>query len=53
MVDPERLAQLLVELAVMIDAGDPLSEACYMLEGDGPLALYTHERFYVAANNLR
>jgi hypothetical protein len=39
----DKLAQLLVELAILVDVAEPLSYACYKLEGDGPLALYVSE----------
>lgn len=35
--------ELLVELAVTIDAGEPFVKATYKLEGDGPLALECYE----------
>ena len=50
MLAPDKLATTLVELAVLIDIGEPLAFACYKLEGDGPLALYAHELWAVAAN---
>ena len=34
---------LMIELAVTIDAGEPFVKACYTLEGDGPLALSCNE----------
>ena len=34
---------LMIELAVTIDAGEPFVKACYSLEGDGPLALSCYE----------
>ena len=34
---------LMIELAVTIDAGEPFVKACYTLEGDGPLALFYYE----------
>ena len=34
---------LMVELAVTIDAGEPFVKVCYTLEGDGPLALSCYE----------
>ena len=34
---------LMIELAVTIDAGEPFVKACYTLEGDGPLALSCYE----------
>lgn len=34
---------LMIELAVTIDAGEPFIKACYTLEGDGPLALSCYE----------
>ena len=35
--------ELLLELAVTVDAGEPLVKACYKLEGDGPLAFECYE----------
>ena len=34
---------LMIELAVTVDAGEPFVKACYTLEGDGPLALSCYE----------
>ena len=40
--DPER-RKLCMELAAIIDAGEPLVKATYRLEGDGPLAFTAYE----------
>ena len=34
---------LLIELAVIVDVGEPFVKACYNLEGDGPLAPVCYE----------
>ena len=36
-------ARLQIELATVIDAGEPFVKATYVLEGDGPLAFNCHE----------
>ena len=41
--DPQQNQNLMVELAVTIDAGMPFVKATYNLEGDGPLVLTTYE----------
>ena len=41
--DPMKNVQLKMELAVVIDAGEPFVKATYTLEGDGPLALCAYE----------
>ena len=43
MADPLKNARLQIELAAVIDAGEPFVRATYILEGDGPLALKCHE----------
>lgn len=37
------MVNLMIELAITIDAGESFVKACYTLEGDGPLALTCHE----------
>ncbi len=37
-------SQLMVELAITVDAGEPFINATYFLEGDGPLVLSCYER---------
>lgn len=37
------MVNLMIELAITTDAGEPFVKACYTLEGDGPLALTCHE----------
>ena len=39
MANPMENARLQMELAAVIDAGEPFVETTYNLEGDGPLAL--------------
>ena len=34
---------LLIELVVIVDVGEPFVKACYNLEGDGPLAPVCYE----------
>ena len=41
--DPVKKSRLQVELAAVIDAGEPFVKATYVLEGDGPLALKCYE----------
>jgi hypothetical protein len=53
MLTPDRLAQLMVELAVMADVGQCLEYACYKLEGDKALALYAYELWHTATQQLR
>ena len=43
MADPLKNARLQIELAAVIDAGEPFVKATYTLEGDGPLALNCYE----------
>ena len=35
--DPNKAAQLKIELAITVDACEPFAKATYRLEGDGPL----------------
>ena len=48
LVDPLKNARLQIELAAVIDAGEPFVKATYTLEGDGPLAL----KYYKVASTL-
>ena len=41
--DSGKLIRLKVELAAIIDIGEPFVKACYYLEGDGPLVLDCYE----------
>ncbi len=43
MNDSSKKALLMVEMAVVVDAGEPVVKATYRLEGDGPLALECYE----------
>ena len=41
--DPAKYFPLKMELAIVIDAGEPFVKTTYTLEGDGPLVLHTYE----------
>ena len=41
--DPQNKSKLQIEMAATVDWGEPLVKACYVLEGDGPLALKCFE----------
>lgn len=41
--DPQKIALFQIELAAVIDMGEPFVKATYTLEGDGPLALECFE----------
>ncbi len=43
MNDATKKALLMVEMAAVVDAGEPVVKATYRLEGDGPLALECYE----------
>lgn len=43
MNDYTKKSLLMVEMAAVVDAGEPLVRATYMLEGDGPLAIDCYE----------
>lgn len=43
LADPLKNAHLQIELAAVIDAGEPIVKATYNLEGDGPLAFNCYE----------
>ena len=42
--DPQKKAQLEVELAAIMDWGKPFVTATYSLEGDGPLVMEAYEK---------
>ena len=42
-----------IEIAATVDFGEPFSEACYFLEGDGPLALVCYEQMDKASMQSR
>ncbi len=42
--NPTTKSQLMVELAVTVDAGEPFVKATYYLEGDGPLVFTCYEK---------
>ena len=37
---------LMIELAIVVDAGEPFIKATYFLEGDGPLVFSCYEKKY-------
>ena len=41
--NPQKYAHLCIELASIVDWGEPFVKACYFLEGDGPLAVDCYE----------
>ena len=41
--DPSKCRKLQIELAVVVDAGEPFVKSTYRLEGDGPLVLAAYE----------
>ena len=41
--DQEQKERLQLEIAIVVDAGEPLVKATYNLEGDGPLALTAYK----------
>ena len=41
--NPQKCAYLHIELAAVVDWGEPFVKACYFLEGDGPLAVDCYE----------
>ena len=47
--DPLKYCQLCIELAITVDAGEPLVKATYRLESDGPLVFSVYEEI----SNLR
>ena len=53
MADPQKNTRLQIELAAVIDAGEPFVKATYNLEGDGPLALNCYEVLSTLAAGIR
>ena len=51
--DPQKKAQLKVELAAVIDWGRPFVTATYSLEGDGPLVLECYEKIETVRTAIR
>ena len=51
LADPIKNSRLQVELAAVIDAGEPFVKATYVLEGDGPLALSCYEVVYTVSRD--
>ncbi len=49
--DPDK-RKLCMELAVVVDAGEPIVKATYRLEGDGPLALTAYEEISTLRNTI-
>ena len=48
--DPDKVLSLKLELAAIVDVGEPLVKATYVLEGDGSLVFSCFERLQTAAN---
>ena len=44
MNNPNQKSQLMVELAITVDAREPFVKATYFLEGDGPLIFSCYEK---------
>ncbi len=53
MNDASKKALLKVEMAVVVDAGEPVVKATYRLEGDGPLALECYEIISTTIEGVR
>ncbi len=51
--DSQKRATLQIELAAIVDWGEPFVKACYFLEGDGPLALECYEAMEKVSTFLR
>ncbi len=49
--DPDK-RKLCMELAVVVDAGEPIVKAIYRLEGDGPLTLTVYEEISTLRNTI-
>ena len=47
MSNPSQKSQLMIELAVTVDAGEPFVKATYFLEGNGPLFFSCYEKLLV------
>ena len=50
---PHTKSQLQIEMAATVDWGEPFVKACYVLEGDGPLALQCYEVIESVKQSLR
>ena len=53
MSDLNKRSQLQLELASVVDAGEPLVKATYKLEGDGPLAFVSYELVSVVLASIQ
>ena len=42
--NPTQKSQLMVKLAITVDAGEPFVKATYFLEGNGPLVFSCYEK---------
>lgn len=51
--DPVKASVLQIELAAVIDGGNPLVKATYNLEGDGALVLKCYEQICTVINSIR
>ena len=53
MNDPIKKSLLMVEMASVVKAGEPLVSATYTLEGDGPLVLEAYEVVSAVTQSVR
>ncbi len=53
MNDATKKKKLIVEMAAVVDAGEPIVKATYKLEGDGPLALECYEIISTVLEGVR
>ena len=51
--NPQKKAFLQIEIAAVVDWGEPFVKACYFLEGDGPLAVDAYEAMERVASAIR
>ena len=51
--DPQKLNYLKIELAAVIDCGEPFVKATYKLEGDGPLAFICYEAIQEVVKSIK
>ena len=51
--DPQKLNYLKIELAAVIDCGEPFVKATYKLEGDGPLAFICYEAIQEVVTSIK
>ena len=51
--DPQVKAHVQIELAAIVDGGEPFVKATYKLEGDGPLVLHCYEVLNTVATSIQ